>query len=173
MLFAWIVGSAFGGEVFDNVAIGDYDGDGEADVAIGIEGRCGAIEVWLSSHDPALGRPDRVDPDGSTPFTPGALWIEPTSCDPLFGQQVVTTQTSSGDRIATRLDREGRGTTEVVLDGIGGASLVVTGVAGPGCGSACMSCEPCCGPKPCCDTGGGGGGGGSHEKWIEVESWAW
>ncbi len=163
-MLAFLSALAWAAPSHANLAVGDFDGDGRVDIAIGLPGSCGTIEVWLSSEDSQVGLPREIDPAIEVPMTPGTLLLRPSSCDASFGLEVVTLDGERGalDRIGTLLDKRGEPTTEVGFERARGGSWAAvwtdTGndaadACEPCSGSpeCCDYCEPCSGPSYCCD----------------------
>jgi hypothetical protein len=146
--FVWAASD--GGDRYPNAVLADLDGDGLDDLAIGTLARCGAVDVWLSSVDPALGHPT----DGRDGWLgPATAQVAPPTCDPAFGVALA----AHDGVLGTSPDRGGAPTATVTFVG-GRAALTVADT--PAAPTADAGCDPCCGPAPCCTTGGGGGGGG-------------
>lgn len=147
---------AFGANPYPNVAWADLDGDGLDDQAIGIPGRCGRIELWLSSDDPELGHVR----DESPLAEPSAI-LEPDRCDPLFGLELASGIDASGQpALGTIPDLLGLPLAMATVGPLGVTLTQSSGAAGGSCqcSNCCNYCEPCSGEAPCCNTGGGGGG---------------
>jgi hypothetical protein len=122
-----VVPGALAGDLVDNAVVADFDGDGAEDLAIGVPGRCGAIEVWLSSRDPRLGLPEDVT-DERTALASSTLWIEPERCDPEFGRRVIVEHTREGTPLlATLPDALGVATAQIDLSSPLDPEIVVVG----------------------------------------------
>ena len=151
--FDW--SSAAAGDRYPNAVLGDLDGDGADDLVIGIPGRCGHIEIWLSSDDPDLGFTR-----GETSLTDPTVVVRPPRCDPSFGSEVAISYNRSGEGIlGTVPDAWGRPLATVSMDAADVSVTTSPGAAAGACecsGDCCDPCVPCSGPAPCCGQGGGG-----------------
>lgn len=85
-IFALSLSTALASD-YSNATSGDFDGDGEIDVAIGItDDACGTVEVWLSSLDPAWPPPP---PEGRSLALPAAsVVLRSSQCEGAWGALV-------------------------------------------------------------------------------------
>lgn len=126
-----------------NAVFGDFDADGVTDVAVGLDdGRCGYVDLWLSSVGVAWPQPSRVDQD----LPPSSTAARPDRCELGWGELLGLSE--RGELAVYSYDRD-----EWDLVGVehGRATLYLCSP----CNikfpiAAAPECSPCCGGGDCC-----------------------
>lgn len=140
---------------YTNLAIADFDGDGVEDTAIGVDGSCGTIEMWLSSADSSAIGSTRTREE----LSPSTLVIKSPTCNNDFGQALsVASDGRTSWLVSGTLDTK---LQKIVLSEFRGYWSADVKEQDPDAADIVFepevedvvfgdACDPCCGGEDCC-----------------------